>query len=57
MFQPHQLWTSTTGSSRQTMSVIVMSPNLAVSVTFATAWITFVLMRRRIAPATSWRPM
>ena len=57
MFQPHQLWTSTAGSSRQTIFVIVTWPNFAGSVMFFTARIVFVLTMTRITPETSCRPM
>ena len=57
MFQPHQLWMSTAGSSRQTIFVIVTSPKRDVSVTFWTAAMTLVETMRRITPVTSWRPM
>ena len=55
-FQPHQLWTSTGGSSLQDMEVIVTSPNLVVSVWFATLAIALVATTTRIMPVTEWRP-
>ena len=57
MFQPHQLWTSTAGSSRHTMRLIVTSPNIDVSFTFCTAITAFVLTTILIAASTSCRPM
>ena len=56
MFQPHQLWTSTGGSSLQVILLMVTSPNADVSIVFATLATTFELTTMRSMPVTEWKP-
>ena len=56
MFQPHQLWMSTGGSSLHVIFVMVTSPNFFVSVTFATFATALVATTMRATPVTECRP-